>query len=146
LSSANRDNRKPFTFWFDKQLKDKLKHRAAQMGTTTTELLNRAVQIYIEKGYVQDDENSAKFGMNLDIAQELGQTSHFESKFSELASQLKGLQARLENVEGHLDDSGQMNQEYIQNQIKIHVQSKVEPIMTALSETISKLDRQTSEI
>lgn len=116
------------------------------MGTTATELVNRAVQIYLEKGYVQDDENNARFGMNFDITQELGQTSQFDEKVGEINTQIKGLQARLESMESKIQQAGEVNQESIQTQINYMVQKKVDPVLSELLETIKTLNQQTSKM
>lgn len=115
-----------------------MQQTATRMNTTLTDLLNRAVEIYLEKGYVHDDERSQRLAIS-EIASELDQSSQFTSKIKELDEKIKGLSARLQALEEERRKEERITPEAIQNQISIHFESKVQPLLKRLNQIIERL-------
>ena len=140
MSHKKRDGRKPFTFWFDLSLKENLKKTALQLGTTTTELLNQAVNIYLEKGFLFG-ENIAK-QTSFNIANELEISSKINEKVNPIGIQMKGLISRIEQLEksgvGDLDIDS--IREMVMKQIRITMLDKINPIFDQILNTIAKLE------
>ncbi len=138
MPSTRRKDRVATTFWLDKKLKDKLQLNAQKMGSTLTELINRSIQIYLEKGYVHDDELSQRLAVT-EITDEIGQSSALQGKLSEYDDKIKGLTARVQTLEEEKQKEERITSEAVQNQISIHFESKVQPLMVRLEKIISSL-------
>lgn len=141
MVSTRRKDRVATTFWFDKKLKERLQQTASRMGSTTTDLINRAVEIYLDRGYVHDDEMSQKLAIS-EITSELNSSSQFADKINELDNKIKGLSARIQALEEERQKEERITPETIQNQISIHFESKVQPLLGRLSQLIQRLGEQ----
>ncbi len=150
MSERSRDGKKPFTFWFEIDLKEKLKSRAGMMGTTTTDLLNRSVKYYLEKGYLEDEQESQRVSTSL-IAQDIQAMAKYESEIKTLETQMKGIQASINDLEKKMNEIDQKLKEeiipvekelrpYIQNVVGTYFSTQLAPIMQRISDVLKKIE------
>ena len=136
-SSKSRDNRSATTFWMDKSLKKEAQDKIRQIdGVTLTDLLNHAVRFYLDEGYKQGDELSRKL-VQSDLAQEFKGTGKFESLLTETNQTVKGLQARLSELENEINEIKSGN--VLQALIRTQFQNDIGPVIERLSEIIQSL-------
>ncbi len=141
MTTNRRKDRVATTFWFDKKLKERLQQTASSMGSTLTDLINRAVEIYLDRGYVHDDEMSQKMAIS-EITSELHSSTQFTDKINELDDKIRGLSARVQALEEERQKEERITPETVQNQISIHFESKVQPLLGRLSQLIQRLGEQ----
>lgn len=144
MPSPSRDNRSATTFWFDNALKQQLKLRARQLDTTVTELINRAIEVYLEKGHLLQDFEKGRLMISQDMRGELDAKNIVDGKIQEMEQGLKGLNARIESIESKLSALN-FDEETVRHWIKMYVASNIQPVMHSLSNAIQRLDREAAD-
>jgi len=150
LSERSREGKKPFTFWFDIELKSELKKRASLLNTTTTDLLNRAVKFYLERGYLDGAEDGQVVSSSM-IAQDIKAMAKFDDEITSLSSQLKGLQLQVNGLEGSFNEFQQKLREdpvptkdelrvHVQNIVGTYFSSQLAPILQKINDALTKLE------
>ena len=139
---STRDGRKAYTFWFSTKLSEQLKQRAGRLSTTTTELINRSVKLYLEKGYLYDDDEASAMQSSMDIADEVGYSALVNEKVNPILGQLKGISSRIDLLEKkHLPKLDRDSiDSIVRQQIRLAMLDKVNPILEKVLSNLENLD------
>ena len=135
--SNTRDKRTATTFWMDKGLKVEAQDLAGLSGITLTDLINRAVQIYIEEGFRGDQELGQKIAA-AEIARDIKGSGRVEMELAAVIQTQKGLQARLTELEKSMQDF--VSKEEVRLQINAHMSDKISPFLKIIAEKLDALE------
>ena len=81
-NSRSRTNKSATTFWMLNDLKEQAQSKAAFIGITMTELINRAVSIYLTEGHKLDDEFGQKLSM-AELVQDIKESKKYETQLKD---------------------------------------------------------------
>ncbi|MCY3412588.1 MAG: hypothetical protein INQ03_13195 [Candidatus Heimdallarchaeota archaeon] len=136
MSSRSREGKKAFTFWIDTDLKQKVHEKAGMMNLTITDVITRAVEIYLAKGHeLEDDEDFRKKLVAANISHGIRESG---VNFEKINDSLESAMARIKVLEDKIIDP----MPEIKKQVQLEINSKVSPVLERLSQLFTNLERQ----
>ena len=123
------------------EIKDVAKEKARKLGTTLTDLINDAVEYYIEN--IEQIDREA--GMKL-VSSEIKETpkiNQLEKEIQDLKEQIQ----KMKQVDNHIDSLREevetmkehMEGEYLQSIVRTHIDSKVGKTLEDLQKILQRL-------
>lgn len=144
LDMSSREGRTATTFWMEESIKEEVKRKARELGTTMTDLINHAVDYYISNLTDIDHEAAMK---------ELGKEIKDAPKITQLENELGEIKAKIQSIDKVEDQlhelqeevtrlKDQMEGEYLRSMVRTHIDAKVGSSMEKLEQIVSKLQQQ----
>ena len=138
---GRRDGKSATTFWMLDDVKELAKDKARLMGTTLTDLINAAVEYYIQN-LEEIDPQAAMKQLGREIKDQ-PKITQMEREIQELKDQLSKVQ-QVDNQVDRLRDEidtlkENMEGEYLQSIVRTHIDSKVGKTLEDLQRILQKL-------
>ena len=147
--SRSRENKSATTFWMDNLLKKDAQDIARESRMTLTDLINRAVEIYIAHGAKLEEDEEIK--MNLaavniarqkstarSIAHDIRESNITLEKIENVEETIKNIAARVKIVEDQIDNTV-INDE-LRKIVQLEITTRVAPVLERLGGLMDTLE------
>ncbi|MHA2027852.1 MAG: hypothetical protein ACW99A_09460 [Candidatus Kariarchaeaceae archaeon] len=145
----SRDNKSATTFWMEKDLKKNAQEKVRLIENfTLTDLINRAVKIYLEESHKEDGDMGSKIARASDklAMAELSQNivvtqleNKLETRISKLENTITDTVTILKDIETQVDEL--ITGKKFQQTIRAEVALMVTPVMERLQELLEGIMR-----
>ncbi|MDH5401397.1 MAG: hypothetical protein OEZ01_01770 [Candidatus Heimdallarchaeota archaeon] len=139
LEKSSRENRSPTTFWMEKELKIEAQKIAQKINISLTDLINKSVQNYLDRGFKQDDEEMGKKIAAAVMSHDIRESGIYENKINEINSEVRGLVARVNEMENRMEKFSTSDD--IDTKIRRLFELKVDPIINRLSDILENIQK-----
>lgn len=147
--SKSRENKSATTFWMDKDLKKNAQGKVREIENfTLTDLINRAVRIYLDHGHKDDGDVGDKIARASDklamaeISQNIVVTQleeNLKNRISKLEKEISDAVTNLKDIETQVDDL--ITGKKFQQTIRAEVALMVTPVMERLQDLLGGMMR-----